>query len=119
VTYAVLLLVVNLFTRKVFCRYMCPLGAALALPTKLRVFDWLKRRKECGNPCRLCDHECEVQAIHPDGHINYMECHYCLDCQMTYFDDHKCPPLIVKRRGKRRGRNAPGHPEEIPVVQVT
>lgn len=118
VTYAVLLLVVNLFTRKVFCRYLCPLGAALALPSKLRVFDWLKRRKECGNPCRLCDHECEVQAIHPDGHINYMECHYCLDCQMTYFDDHKCPPLIVKRRGKRRGHNAPGHPEEIPVVQV-
>jgi len=118
VAYAVLLLVVNLFTRKVYCRYLCPLGAALALPTKLRVFDWLKRRKECGNPCRLCDKECEVQAIHPDGHINYMECHYCLDCQMTYFDDHKCPPLIVKRRGKRRGHNAPGHPEEIPVVQV-
>nr|WP_228739345.1 NosR/NirI family protein [Marinobacter arenosus] len=118
VTYAALLLVINLFTRKVFCRYMCPLGAALALPSKLRVFDWLKRRKECGNPCRLCDHECEVQAIHPDGHINYMECHYCLDCQVTYFNDQKCPPLIVKRRGKRRGHNAPGHPDEIPVVQV-
>lgn len=118
VVYAVALLVVNLFTRKVYCRYLCPLGAALALPTKLRVFDWLKRRKECGNPCRLCDKECEVQAIHPDGHINYMECHYCLDCQMTYFDDHKCPPLIVKRRGRRRGHNAPGHPEQIPVAQV-
>nr|WP_257900337.1 NosR/NirI family protein [Marinobacter sp. F4206] len=118
VSYAVVLLVVNLFTRKVFCRYLCPLGAALALPSKLRVFDWLKRRKECGNPCRLCDHECEVQAIHPDGHINYMECHYCLDCQVTYFNDHKCPPLIVKRRGKRRGHNAPGHPDEIPVKQV-
>ena len=38
---------------------------------------------------------------------------------MTYFDDHKCPPLIVKRRGKRRGQNAPGRPEEIPVVQVS
>lgn len=119
VTYAVLLLVVNIFTRKVFCRYMCPLGAALALPTKLRVFDWLKRRKECGNPCRLCEKECEVQAIHPDGTINYQECHYCLDCQMTYFNDNKCPPLIVKRRGKRRGHNAPGHPEQIPVVQIT
>lgn len=118
VTYAVLLLVVNLFTRKVFCRYLCPLGAALALPSKLRVFDWLKRRKECGNPCKLCDKECEVQAIHPDGHINYMECHYCLDCQVTYFDDHKCPPLIVKRRGKRRGRNGPAHAEQIPVAQV-
>lgn len=119
VTYAVLLLVVNIFTRKVFCRYMCPLGAALALPTKLRVFDWLKRRKECGNPCQLCAKECEVQAIHPDGTINYQECHYCLDCQVTYFDDNKCPPLIVKRRGKRRGQNAPGRPEQIPAVQVT
>ena len=119
VTYAVLLVVVNLFTRKVYCRYLCPLGAALTLPTRFRVFDWLKRRKECGNPCRLCEKECEVQAIHPDGTINYMECHYCLDCQMTYFDDHKCPPLIVKRRGKRRGRNAPGRPEErIPAVAV-
>jgi NosR/NirI family nitrous oxide reductase transcriptional regulator len=118
VTYAVLLIVVNIFTRKVFCRYMCPLGAALALPTKVRVFDWLKRRKECGNPCRLCEKECEVQAIHPDGTINYQECHYCLDCQMTYFDDHKCPPLIVKRRGKRRGQNSPGRPEQIPVTEV-
>ncbi|WP_092026206.1 transcriptional regulator NosR [Marinobacter zhejiangensis] len=118
VTYAVLLVVVNLFTRKLYCRYLCPLGAALALPTRFRIFDWLKRRHECGKPCRRCEKECEVQAIHPDGTINYMECHYCLDCQMTYFDDHKCPPLISKRRG-RRGQNAPGRPEhEIPAVQL-
>jgi len=118
VLYAVVLLVINLFTRKVYCRYLCPLGAALALPTKLRVFDWLKRRKECGTPCRLCEKECEVQAIHPDGTINFMECHYCLDCQVTYFDDNKCPPLIVKHRGKRRGQNSPGRPEQIPIVEV-
>lgn len=119
VTYAAVLLILNIFTRKVFCRYLCPLGAALALPTKLRVFDWLKRRKECGSPCRRCEKECEVQAIHPDGTINYQECHYCLDCQVTYFNDNKCPPLIVKRRGKRRGHNAPGHSGQIPVVEVT
>ncbi|WP_404364700.1 transcriptional regulator NosR [Marinobacter sp.] len=121
VTYAVLLLVVNLFTRKVFCRYLCPLGAALTIPTRFRIFDWLKRRHECGNPCQLCAKECEVQAIHPDGTINYMECHYCLDCQVTYFNDNKCPPLILKRRGRRRGRNAPDDqsaPERIPVTQV-
>lgn len=34
VAYAVALLVVNLFTRKVYCRYLCPLGAALAIPAK-------------------------------------------------------------------------------------
>ena len=35
VAYAVFLLVINIFTRKVYCRYVCPLGAALAIPTML------------------------------------------------------------------------------------
>ena len=118
VLYVVILLVVNLFTRKVYCRYICPLGAALAVPSKFRLFDWLKRRKECGNPCQLCAVECEIQAIHPDGHINHNECHYCLDCQMTYHNDNKCPPLINKRK-KRGKKAAPDAPELIPAVQVT
>ncbi|MFL6609434.1 MAG: 4Fe-4S binding protein, partial [Pseudomonas sp.] len=116
VAYAAGLLLINLFTRKVYCRYVCPLGAALAMPTRLRLFDWLKRRKECGNPCQLCAKECEIQAIHPDGRINANECHYCLDCQMTWHNENKCPPLINKR--KKRGKANPADPQRIPVVQV-
>jgi NosR/NirI family nitrous oxide reductase transcriptional regulator len=116
VAYAVALLVINVFTRKVYCRYICPLGAALAIPTKLRLFDWLKRRKDCGTPCQLCAKECEIQAIHPDGRINANECHYCLDCQMTYHNENKCPPLINKR--KKRGKPAPIPVQLIPVVEV-
>ncbi|MBN0980899.1 regulatory protein NosR [Pseudomonas hygromyciniae] len=116
VAYALGLLVINVFTRKVYCRYVCPLGAALAIPSKFRLFDWLKRRKECGDPCQLCAKECEIQAIHPDGHINANECHYCLDCQMTWHNDHKCPPLINKR--KKRNKAAPTPGQLIPVVQV-
>ncbi len=120
VAYAVALLVINIFTRKVYCRYVCPLGAALAIPTKLRLFDWLKRRKECGTPCQLCAKECEIQAIHPDGHINANECHYCLDCQMTYHNENKCPPLVIKNKRKTRSKPAPvlDREELIPVVQV-
>jgi NosR/NirI family nitrous oxide reductase transcriptional regulator len=123
VLYAVLLLVINIFTRKVYCRYICPLGAALAIPSKFRLFDWLKRRKECGNPCQLCAKECEIQAIHPDGQINANECHYCLDCQMTYHNDDKCPPLILKKKKRGRGKSAPVDADSIPtklipVVQV-
>lgn len=117
VLYAVILLVVNIFTRKVFCRYMCPLGAALSVSSRVRLFDWLKRRKECGNPCQLCAKECEIQAIHPDGHINHNECHYCLDCQMTYHNEEKCPPLILKNKRKTRGKKKPDD-QLIPVVQV-
>ncbi|UVO18848.1 transcriptional regulator NosR [Stutzerimonas stutzeri] len=118
VLYAVVLLVVNIFTRKVYCRYICPLGAGLAITGRFRLFDWLKRRKECGNPCQICANECEVQAIHPDGHINHNECHYCLDCQMTYHNENKCPPLVNKNKRKKRDKKAPVGPEMIPVVEV-
>ncbi len=102
VLYAGGLVVVSLFTRKAYCRYLCPLGAALAIPARIRLFDWLKRRRECGRPCQVCAQECEVQAIHPTGEINANECHYCLDCQVTYFNDHKCPPLVEKRKKREK-----------------
>ncbi|WP_298716637.1 NosR/NirI family protein [uncultured Oceanisphaera sp.] len=102
VAYALSWVVISIFLRKAYCRYVCPLGAALAIPARLRLFDWLKRRHECGNPCQLCAKECEVQAIHPDGRINANECHYCLDCQVTYFNERKCPPLVMKAKNRRR-----------------
>jgi NosR/NirI family nitrous oxide reductase transcriptional regulator len=104
--YALALLLVAVFNRKFFCKYLCPLGAALAIPAPLRIFDWLRRRKECGRPCQICAVQCEVQAIRPTGEINPNECHYCLDCQVTYWDDHQCPPLSEKRVRKEKSRAA-------------
>jgi NosR/NirI family nitrous oxide reductase transcriptional regulator len=103
VLYSGALLVVCIFNRKFFCKYLCPLGAALAIPGRFRVFDWwLRRRKECGRPCQTCARECEVRAIRQTGEINANECHYCLDCQVTYYNERKCMPLI--ERAKRRER---------------
>jgi len=104
VAYALLILVAALFINRAFCRYLCPLGAALGIPGKNRMFDWLKRRHQCGVECHICATQCPVQAIHPDGHINPHECIYCLECQSIYFNDHKCPPLIDRR--KRREQRA-------------
>lgn len=95
-----------------------PAGAALAIPTKLRQFDWLKRRKECGSPCQLCAKECEIQAIHPDGRINANECHYCLDCQMTYHNERKCLPLVMKNKQAKRGGQGQVGIERIPVTSI-
>jgi polyferredoxin/Na+-translocating ferredoxin:NAD+ oxidoreductase RnfG subunit len=104
--YALGLLLIAVFNRKFFCKYLCPLGAALAIPAPLRIFDWLRRRKECGRPCQICARQCEVQAIRPTGEINPNECHYCLDCQLTYWDDHNCPPLSEKRIRREKSRKA-------------
>ena len=60
------------------------------------------RRKECGRPCQICANECEVRAINQIGQINFNECHYCLDCQVTYNNDRKCPPLVERRKKRER-----------------
>ena len=101
VAYVVALLVAGLFVERFYCRYLCPLGAALAIPARLRMFDWLKRYHECGIPCQTCANECPVQAIHPTGEINPNECVNCLNCQVLYQSKTKCPVVIrqVKRRG--------------------
>lgn len=102
VAFALALLFAGLFIERFFCRYLCPLGAALAIPGRLRMFDWLKRYKECGSPCQTCANECFVQAIHPTGEINPNECLSCLHCQVLYQDDQKCPVCIKQRKGRER-----------------
>ncbi len=104
VLYAGGLLLIGVFIERFFCRYICPLGAALAIPGKLRIFEWLKRHKECGAPCQRCAQDCMVQAIHPDGRINANECLYCLNCQTLYYDDHVCPAMIQRRLRRERRR---------------
>ncbi len=102
VLFAGALLFAGLFIERFYCRYLCPLGAALAIPGKLRMFEWLRRYRECGSPCQTCAQGCMVQAIHPTGQINPNECLYCLHCQEVYYDDHLCPVMIEKRRRRER-----------------
>jgi NosR/NirI family nitrous oxide reductase transcriptional regulator len=104
--YAGGLVAVSAFNRKFYCKYMCPLGAALTIPAKFRIFDWLRRHRECGRPCQVCAQECEVQAIRKNGEINPNECHYCLDCQVTYWNDRKCPPEVERRKRRERAGRA-------------
>jgi NosR/NirI family nitrous oxide reductase transcriptional regulator len=116
VAFALALLVISLFVERFFCRYLCPLGAALAIPARLRMFDWLRRYRECGNPCQRCATECPVQAIHPEGHINPNECIQCLHCQMLYHHDQKCP-VMIQRRLKREKRLATSSSSMRPEIK--
>ena len=100
VLFVLVLLAAGLFIERFYCRYLCPLGAALAIPAKLKIFDWLRRRPQCGRECRLCEPKCTVGAIDPLGRINPNECVLCLRCQVIYNDPNTCPTL------KRRARAA-------------
>ncbi|HEY0859135.1 MAG TPA: 4Fe-4S binding protein [Albitalea sp.] len=98
VLWAVALVFASAFVYKAFCRYLCPLGAGLALLGRVRRLDWIARRAECGTPCQTCRHRCEYQAIRPDGAISYDECFQCLDCVAIHASDQRCAHLIARRR---------------------
>jgi NosR/NirI family transcriptional regulator, nitrous oxide reductase regulator len=120
VAYVAALLIAGLFVERFYCRYLCPLGAALAIPARLRMFDWLKRYKECGSPCQTCANQCPVQAIHPTGEINPNECVNCLHCQVLYQSKTTCPVVIKKLKRRENVGDAPdlgrgflGHPNQL------
>ncbi|WP_420327193.1 4Fe-4S binding protein [Mameliella sp.] len=102
VAYAVGLLVLSALIFKGFCRYLCPLGALMALGGLLRGRDWIARRAECGSPCQLCSVRCKYQAIPRSGQIDYTECFGCLDCVKIHDDAAQCVPLVLKARERKR-----------------
>ena len=90
------LLVATVFVRNLYCRFLCPLGAALGLLSKLTVFR-IKRWSEC-KTCKICEKTCEWGAIRGPK-IVMSECVRCDDCERLYMDTKKCPHwLIIIRR---------------------
>ncbi len=102
VFYAVICLLASAVVFKAYCRYLCPLGALMAIGGWLRLTPWIARRAECGSPCQLCKVKCEYKAIKPSGEIDYAECFGCLDCVDIYEDRNKCVPLIVTDKKRVR-----------------
>ncbi|CAN5711703.1 NosR/NirI family protein [soil metagenome] len=94
------LLGLSLFIERPYCKYICPLGAALAMPSTFRWFG-LKRKQEC-NSCKACAVGCGAQAIDAAGRIDHRECLHCLDCMVLYTDVKACPPLAKERKRRER-----------------
>ncbi len=90
----------SLLTERPYCKYLCPLGAAIAIPSYLRLFG-LPRKAECG-PCTACAAGCGSLAIDKDGRIDQKECMLCLDCMVLYYDAHACPPLASERKQRTK-----------------
>jgi NosR/NirI family transcriptional regulator, nitrous oxide reductase regulator len=119
VAYASSLLVISVFNSKFFCKYLCALGAGLSILGRFRIFDWMRRRNECGKPCQACASLCQNGAIKPTGEIIDNECHFCLECQVAYWDDHTCPPLVEKRKRREKREQARNRPSIIKIIDTS
>lgn len=91
---------ISLLIERPYCKYICPLGAALAMPSTFRWFG-LKRKQDC-NSCKACAVGCGSLAIDKAGRIDHRECLHCLDCMVLYTDAKACPPLSKERKRRER-----------------
>ena len=98
VLWAVATLLLSTVFYKGYCRYLCPLGAGMAVLGRLRRWDWIARRSECGQPCQRCRSDCAYQAIEKTGRVDYDECFQCLDCVVIYDSPTLCVPLYNQAR---------------------
>ncbi len=98
------LLAATVFVRNLYCRFLCPLGAALGLLSTVTIFR-IKRWSEC-DTCRICEKKCEWGAIR-GPRIVMTECVRCDDCERLYADTRKCPHwLILMRQSAASDRSA-------------
>lgn len=76
----VVILGLELYQPRFWCRNLCPLGALLSLVSR---FSLLNRRvsEDC-SLCAACRRECPTNAIPKDPHeTRYADCTFCLECQ--------------------------------------
>jgi polyferredoxin len=79
----------NFFRARFWCRYICPLGALLGVVGKNPALRLVKNEGAC-NDCRLCLPDCQGAAEpHSHGGWKPAECFYCWNCES------KCPSEAI------------------------
>ncbi len=76
---AVLFLLASAVVPRFYCRYACPLGAALAIGSLVSL-KRIERVEQC-NHCKVCEQACPTGAIH-GPHIDFKECVRCNECEV-------------------------------------
>jgi len=84
------------YKRRFWCRYLCPLGAMLAVVSRFSLLE--RSAGECRKNCGLCSARCRMNAIKSDNCYLKSECVLCMDCVQ------KCPGGYSKFNFGKGGR---------------
>jgi polyferredoxin len=95
--------VVALIGDRVWCRYLCPLGAINGLVGKIG-FIRVQRESESCIGCKLCTKKCPMNIqVHKKGRVLSAECNMCLKCvdvcpAQGALETKLCLPLAKKTK---------------------
>jgi len=106
-----------------YCRYLCPLGAALGLVSILSPFK-IKRVPQC-TLCKVCEHACPTGAIRGPK-IDFKECVRCDVCEIKLITKagtcrHSMDEISRRFKqpsGKDVAVNAAGKGERVPLYTI-
>lgn len=95
------ILIGSVFISRFYCRYLCPLGAALAALSIFSLFR-IKRVSQC-KLCKVCENSCPTGAIQLEK-INFKECVRCDLCESKLIEKagacRHSPEEINRRKNK-------------------
>lgn len=73
----------SVFVDRIFCKYLCPLGAFLGLFSKISLFRIEREESACIN-CKLCSRKCPVNIpVDTIKVVKSAECIGCMSCVTT------------------------------------
>ncbi|HOV62503.1 MAG TPA: 4Fe-4S binding protein [Spirochaetia bacterium] len=72
--------ILSIFYDRVFCKYLCPMGAFLGILSKIPLYRIRREESTCTH-CNICNKRCfmGIDVAHPDA-VTSAECINCLEC---------------------------------------
>ncbi|MCF7861454.1 4Fe-4S binding protein [Candidatus Woesearchaeota archaeon] len=85
-------LIASVFISRVWCKYLCPLGAGMAIFSRFGLTSIVRDSKNC-NKCKRCDKVCPVGV--KVSNVKKIKDTECIDCKICV---DECPKKVLKNQ---------------------